>query len=360
MKSSLSDLISGIRQLDAFLSNTERQAELIALLNARPEQLPHSEAQLVGEVVASATSSRQYVYMVAIVALYGLLERYAISAINDYVMEVSRISGTYERLPERIRANHLQASLRLTEGILKDRFRTDTTWEQVISNLNSCLPGSGAFKLNSSAYSFHRGNITLARLGEMLGGIGVALHPRRVVNTLSYSAYLEQLFPERDISGLSDHELGPLIDSLDDLVERRNSVSHGVLQVDSIESVDLLRERCKFLTAFGQSLYEIMTDELLRYEVERGAAVRLGRPIAVFSSGAMGIRLTGSISIGDRVFALGKGGFDAPAFGKILSLQIQGNPLEHVDADTPIDVGVMTDFKPFRGRVYYRSSSEVW
>lgn len=360
MKSSLSDLVSGIRQLDEFLSRTERQAELIALLNARCEELPRAEAQLIGEVIASATSSRQYVYIVAIVTLYGLVERYAISAISDYVTEISRLSGGYEHLPEKLRANHLQASLRLTEGILKDKYRIDESCEQVISNLYSCLPGSASFKLNSSAFSYHRGNITFGKLAEMLAGIGVVLHPRRVVNTQSYSTHLGKLYPDRNINALSDHELGPLIDSLDDLVERRNSVSHGALQVDAIESIDLLKERCRFVKALASSLYEIMTDEILRYEVSRGVAVRIGRPIAVFKNGAIGIRLIGSVATGDRVFALGKVGFDSPAFGKILSLQVDGNPLDRVESNSSINVGVMTDFKPFRKRVYYRSSCEVW
>lgn len=234
MKSAIADFKAGIDQLLVFLDRTEHEQELIVSLKERKHELPAREAELLSILIDTATSTKQYIYTVSIVSLYGLLERLVDNLLIGFVVHLEKFSKLFDGLPEVIRKNHLPYSLALAEALLKDSFRTETTHEKVIANLHSCLSGSTAYKLNGSAFALHRGNINLNRISEMLAGVGVQNHLKRVVRTPTFSHFLSGMEPERNIRKLNDSELKSLFDPIDDLVERRNGVSHGVVQVDDL------------------------------------------------------------------------------------------------------------------------------
>ena len=233
MKSAIADFEAGITQLLVFLDRTEHEQELIVLFKERKHELPAREAELLSILIDTATNTKQYIYTVSIVSLYGLLERLTDNLVISFVVHLGKLSK-FDGLPEVIRKNHLPYSLALADALLKDSFRTETTHEKVIANLHSCLSGSTAYKLNGSAFALHRGNINLNRISEMLAGVGVQNHLKRVVRTPTFSHFLSGMEPERNIRKLNDSELKSLFDPIDDLVERRNGVSHGVVQVDDL------------------------------------------------------------------------------------------------------------------------------
>lgn len=353
MKSALADFKAGIDQLLVFLDSIEHEQELIGLLNERKRELPAREYDLLTQLIAAATNTKQYTYTVTIVSLYGLLERLVDSLVSGFVVRLSEFSELYERLPEVIRKNHLRCSLALAEALLKDRFRTETTNENVIANLHSCLSGSKDYRLNGAAFALHRGNVNLGRITEMLAGVGVPSHLERVVRAPTLSQYLVGLELERDISALTSEELKMLLEPIDDLVERRNDVSHGVVQIDDIESIELLKERCAFICAYGNALFELLIHDALKYTAEIGVAQALGRPIAVYDHRIVCFEAACQIAVGDQMFALTSDPLEPVRSGAIASLQIDRVDHREIVTATPVQFGAQVPFHANDGYDYY-------
>lgn len=283
MRACIQSFKAGIEDLLAFLTNTEHEAELVQHLcrPARFGTLEPKEQQLLTRITAARTDRKRYIYAVAIISLYGLLERFVEALIVAFVERIARLVDSYDRLPEAIRKGHLQLSLDLTKALIEERHRQGTTPAEVIGNLHSCLSGAPAFRLNGAAFVLHRGNISLQRITGFLASVGIDGHLRRVTLTRDFLLFYEAREPERNIRDVADQDLAALLEPIDGLLQRRNQVAHGV--VDDIESVDLLKERCRFVEAYGAALYDVLAQEVLRYEIARPGTQSLGRPIAVYN-----------------------------------------------------------------------------
>jgi hypothetical protein len=57
---------------------------------------------------AERTDRKRYVYAVAIISLYGLLERFVEALIQAFVEQIAQLVDAYDKLPEEIRKGHLQ------------------------------------------------------------------------------------------------------------------------------------------------------------------------------------------------------------------------------------------------------------
>lgn len=358
MKPALAVFNSGIDQLTSFLETSASEQKLFSRLNDRKATLPPDEGALLEQVVASSTHARQYIYAVAIVSLYGLLERLVDALIVQFVSQVSSLSGTYERLPDKIRSQHLPQSILLVDALLKDRFRSETTAEEVIANLHSCLAGHSSYKLNGFAFSLHRGNINVSKINEMLNGVGAQHHVTRIVRTPSFGEFLRKLNLERDLSSITSGETQRLLDPLDELVERRNEISHGVIEVANIESVELLKGRCAFIRAYGAGLHEMLFQELLKYLSEIGVAQRLGRPIAVYNNRIVCFETSGNLAVGDQIFAVTAEAIEPIRCSSVKSIEIDHVRQEAIATETPVRFGVEVGFYAVDGHDYFSVAAE--
>lgn len=351
MKSALADFQAGIDQFLVFLERTEQEQELIKLLYDRRSDLPVREAELLTAMVANATNTKQYIYAVAIISLYGLMERLVDSLISNFVIQLGELSSRFEELPEVIQKNHLPFSLTLAESLLSDKFRTETTHGDIIGNLHHCFSGSEDYKLNGLAFTFHRGNLNLNRITEMLTAVGVHAHQRRISKTQVFVQYcLEQT--EHTIDKMNDNQIKSIFDPIDDLVDRRNEVSHGVVQ--NIESVNLLKERCIFVRAYGVGLFDILWAGVLEYAAKIGEAKKLGVPIVVHNHSIVCFEIQNTrIAVGDLLFALTANNLEPVRLSAILNLQIEGVDQSVIDAVDPVKIGVQISFNAKSNYDYY-------
>jgi hypothetical protein len=350
MKASIQTFRAGIGELSEFLTSTEHQTELIGLLLQRENGLDARERQLVSNIALARTDRKRYVYTVAIVSLYGLLEQFIDTCVEAFIVRIARSVKSYEAMPEAVRRNHVFLSTDLLKAISEERGRRSLTVEGVIANLHSCLSGAPNFRINGSAFVLHRGNVTLSRITSYLASVGVDTHLRKVSQSAEFVEYFRNVAPERSILAAADQELPAIFDPIDDLVSRRNQVSHGSISIDDIESTELLKERCRFVTAYCGALYEVLVLEALRYQVAHSAVQRLGRPIAVydnsivcFESGAF------QIAVGSIVAAETGNNVQPFRYGPISSLQIDGQPVDQL---------LPTDNRRFGARVPFRAGEE--
>lgn len=327
MNATLQTFRAGAAELKRFLDSSEKQEELLRLLmrEERRKQLKPDEEALLGAVSRTATDRRRYIYAVAIVSLYGLLERYVDGIIADYLAHLSQLVPSFAALPEAIRRNHFDLSIELARLVADERYRLEINKEEIIANLYGCISGAAPFKVNGAAFVIHRGNVTLQRIGEFLTKLGVSPHLPKVIRSGSMRGYLRERDPDRDYSQISDDDLKAILGPIDDLVERRNEISHGVVNIDDIESIDLLKERCRFVDAYGRSLYEILMQEVIDREIKLPHATTLGRAIKVIKRSIVCFEKDQcTLRLGDILVAKTSDSLMPFRFAPIESIQIEG------------------------------------
>jgi hypothetical protein len=327
MSAALRSFLAGVDELGRFLDSSEKEAQLLKLLlpEARRGQMELAERELLDHLSRGTTDRRRYVYAVAIVSLYGLLERYVAGVVADHIARLAELAPSFADMPEAIRRNHFGLSVELARLAAEERHRSDVRKEDVITNLHGCLAGAVPFQVNSAAFVIHRGNVTLQRIGEFLGNLGIASHLPKIFRAVAMKDHLADRDPERDYSRTSDDDLQSVLQPLDDLVERRNEVSHGIVNVDTLESIDLLQERCRFIAAYGRALHEVLMQEVIAREIALPRATPLGRPIKVFNREIVCFEHAGcSVRVGDILVARTSDASMPFRFAPIESIQIDG------------------------------------
>lgn len=346
MKSCVQSFRTGVDELLTFLASTEHETELTGLLLQRQDILNDRERELLSKIASARTDRKRYLYTVSIVSLYGLLERFVDSLIETSISRISSSVSSYEKMPEKIRENHIPLSLALIKAIGEERHRSATTQEEVIANLHSCLTGNAEFRVNGAAFVLHRGNISLTKVSEFLSALGVNNHLRRITRSPVLLDFFRGTEPERDILKIADQELPTLLHPIDDLVERRNQVSHGVINIAEIESIDLLKERCRFVKAYGEGLYYLMVQEALKYHVEQDSVKHLGKPIAVYDKSIVCFEIVSTpIMVGNSIAASTGDELEPFRYGDISSLQIDKVPHQEILAEEPMKIGARISFK---------------
>jgi len=346
MKAAVENFLSGLSDLKGFLRNAERESALTAILlrDDRFRLLSPDEQSLLSEISRAGTSKRQYLYAVAIVGLYGLLERLVDSVLESYVAELSRSVRSYVELPEAIRKNHLPASIELLKAINEERYRGDIQIPDVIANLHSCMTGSAGFQINGTAFVLHRGNIKLDKVRGFLASLGLDAANRKLLVMPSFDDFFSDADPPRDVRQVPDQDLDLLLSPIDDLVSRRNEIAHGV--VDEIESVDLLLARGSFLAAFVHALHERLQMELLPFKVAGDGTQALGQPIAIFGGSiACFESATCRLAVGDSIVAVTEDTLMPYRWSEVQGLQVDRVDLPELKLSEKTQFGVKVGFK---------------
>lgn len=354
MKTCIDTFASGLNDLNLFLANSERESELVRRLreDARQPSLSSDEKELISDIARAATSKKQYVYAVAIIVLYGLLERLVDTILEEYIVIVSGFVDRYDKLPEGIQKNHVPLSIELLKAVVEERHKGDLTTTEIIANLHSCLSGDPSFRINAPAFILHRGNITLERIRGFVKALGIEAPARRVLVMPTFVKWFAAADPPVDVQNFPDADLDRLLAPIDDLVERRNLVAHGI--IDDIETVDLLKERCHFVAAFAEAFHELLQQEMLRVEVSSGRSRALGRPIEVFNDHIVCFEAEScKIAVGDRIVAATGDKLVPFRWSAVIRLEVDRTAHQSLDITSSTKFGVQVDFSARRNHDYF-------
>jgi hypothetical protein len=203
--------------------------------------------------------------------------------------------------------------------------------------MHLCVNGEN-FRLNTIAFIDHKSNFRIESINQFFAAIGIPGISGLVKKVPGLQKSLSKRFPEGDIDRRSDKII---FEDLDDLVWRRNMISHG--WPNDTLSVDMMKERIEFVKVLGQSLYDVLRQSVLPYIVKyRGHS--LSKPIAVYNNTIACFKIeSGSLSDGDKMISRSLNGRYCE--GKILELQVDGVQKLEVSAPPDIDVACRLNFK---------------
>jgi hypothetical protein len=354
MKACVDTFAAGLNDLILFLDNADRETELVKSLlrETRQSSLTCDEKGLITEIAKAGTGKRQYVYAVAIIGLYGLLERLVDSILEKYIVIISGLVDRYDDLPESLRRNHVTLTIELVKAVSEERHRGDLTTAQIIANLHSCLSGDSVFRVNAPAFVLHRGNITLHKARDFLKALGIEASARRMLVMPAFETFFAAADPPRNVHSIQDADLERLLTPIDDLVERRNSVAHGI--IDDIETVDLLIERCRFVSTFVEALYDLLQQEMLRVEILCGHCQPLGRPLNVFNDHIVCFESEKcTVAIGDRIVAATGDALMPFRWSAVINLEVDRTRHQTLDINSTTRFGAEVAFNARKNHDYF-------
>jgi hypothetical protein len=162
------------------------------------------------------------------------------------------------------------------------------------------------------------------------------------------------IYQDRDIRGVADLDLAALFEPIESLVDRRNEISHGIINIDDIESVDLLTARCLFLMSYVHALYVVTVQELLKHMAARTKMRLCGKPVAVFNHCIVCLEIANQeVAEGDILVAATQDSLEPFRFGRIERLEVDKVATKRVVATDPVKFGAQVSFHASEHHEYY-------
>lgn len=272
-------------------------------------------------------------YKAIIISLYGVLEYYIGSWIQEFIDTLPSLVDNYNNLPEKLRKNHFDLSIKLIKMVSENRYAKyeHLQKEDILINLSSCLELPSSYKLNCEAFSPFSGNLKHQKIVDALKALDIELVERLKTNTKFRSFLIEKYGPNIDNRGIE------LFSKIDDLVVRRNDISHG-MQVDDLLKLTEFDDYIEFLENYGVAIFETLLEEILRYE-SKYLYEKIDRVIAVYKQGSvLCFELeNNNIKIGDYIIVEMNSFFEKK---DVLQIEVDNQSMGSISSTKKTNIGV--------------------
>jgi hypothetical protein len=250
--------------LDEIASELAELRSLVASVTPVNSALAGHQDSVVRQYL---TIRRRFDYAALVVALYAAFEKFAEDLVASYA-RLAALRSSYEALPECLTRKHLERSAGiLARGRLGEGRHAGLREIDVVRNLFGCLSGAKPYFLNEAAIVAHDVNLRAEELGRLFASVGiekVCERSRRADRLLAwFSAASGRDAPSHDgVPGATIRE------RLNDLVERRNQVTHrGGNPLDLLGVTEMV-ELIDFIEALAGSVFSITIACYLRSRYE--------------------------------------------------------------------------------------------
>lgn len=206
---------------------------------------------------------RIFEYKSITISLYGILEKHIGVWIKEYISRLPKIINNYNDLSDKFKKDHFNLSIKLLALIGENKHSKyeSIRKESVLSKLSSCIENPFKFQLNSDAFYLSTGNLKHAKIAEALSYLDIKLTASLKVVGQRPKGFLCNSTSNIESKG---DELFGLID---DLVTRRNDISHGE-DVDNILNVTEFSRYVEFLEGYGQAIFQILVEKITQIEAD--------------------------------------------------------------------------------------------
>lgn len=196
--------------------------------------------------------------------MYGTLEKFIEIWIKEYLDILSNIVPEYNQIDEKIREQHFELSLKLISTITsrESAKHKHLSKEQVLRKLNSCIENPSDYKFNTEAFVLLSGNLKHNKIVELFKPLNIDLNGKLKIN----QTFIQYCQEKRQIKNLANLQADFLYEKINDLVERRNEISHGSEVIENILSHSVLEDYTQFLENYCQAIFEILTEEVVKHE----------------------------------------------------------------------------------------------
>ncbi len=295
---------------------------------------------------------RRFDYAALVVALYASYEKF----VEDIVSAYARIKARgkpYSELPQKLIEKHCRKSTEIvSRGSLGKGRYIGLTEFTIIDNLHQCMSNLPNYQLNDVAVVAHENNLRYHETLSLVANLGISDLCNKVRRTDALTSWFA------NASSLTGHidsvPRETVLARLEDVVERRNQITHRGGSPDNILGPDEMRDLVDFVEATCQGIFTVIVRDYIECDYiipqiaielivkegpyKNGTVVVIGNPGASTSIGQP-IICTAGVS---RIFC-----------GRVTSIQLDGNPCDSVDDRSVSQIGIEVDFKiPKSAKLY--------
>jgi len=229
---------------------------------------------------------RIYEYKSIIISLYGIIEKYVEIWITEHVDNLTLLFDNYYNIPDKIRKSHFDLSLKLITLINENRYNkySNIKKEDLLNNLNLCVNKPAKFKLNREAFSPISGNLKHNKIVESFEYINIKLNDI-LLNNKEFSNYLIDKVGQ----GIDNEKPETLYQELNQLVDFRNEIAHGV-EVTQLLNKTELESYIEFITNYGKAIFETLHEKEIKYECENSYEI-IDEIIDVYNSSILAFNI---------------------------------------------------------------------
>jgi len=195
-------------------------------------------------------------YKAIIISLYGLLEKYIELWIQAYLTRLSNFI-TYNQLNESFKNKHFDLSMKLINVVIEGRQAkySHIKKEDILKKLNTCIENTQPYNLNVEAFTMQSGNLTHSRIEEIFKTIDITNLKKELLKN-------SQLVTLIGISStqFSNTESNVLFAKINELVERRNRISHGA-KIDDLLDLSALEPYIEFLEKYCIAILRVLEEK---------------------------------------------------------------------------------------------------
>ena len=353
MQDALTSFEAELDRLDNFLDAAYAEDNLIRKMLGLPEFDSKLVDGLLKTVQSHSTVIRRHNFISSVIVLYGALERYVEEAVGEYVKQLVEIYQKFENLPNVLQDKHTRLSIDYLASLKHRKTRETEDLHAIVTTLNNCLTGGTSFKLNAGAFCLRSSNMKLGRIREILSNLEISLENKRILSMPTYTNYLKENV-ETSVEYMSDREAHAALSYVDELVTLRNHIAHGVINLEEIESKQVIRSRANALRVFASSVNEVMCRELLKCRLERGEFLEIDGRTQTYGDRILCFPLIdGHIARGDILVMQPAEKSAELRYGRIETIQIDDKDEAEVYGQCSLTVGVRVDFKVKGNGTFY-------
>lgn len=359
MRGSLAAFYSELGRLEEYISRSELEADLLKAIASAGGEFAEDKKELIGKISSGTTINRRYGYFLAIIIMYGALERLVDEGVQEYLNDILIIGGKLSALPIPIQNAHVPLSIEQLHLIQSGRIQDKADIPAIIRNLTPDEASGSTQRLNTKAFTLRSGNMNFDRIKSIFKNAGVVLDGKRLASTAEFDEQYGKLFGA-DLDLDSPAAVDKMPKRIDDLVGLRNLVAHGVIDTDQIEDRDLIKQRIAETKAFAAALSKVIEQEILIYSISIGKLLPLSPLIAVYNNEVVCCELNaGQLNIGDLI-AMPVGGLAEPIrYGRVLSLQVDNELADDVQGVMGLKIGMKVNFHARTGGSYYQVPKDI-
>lgn len=351
MKSSLSAFQKGLFELQLYLNGLDLEKQLISPTGESALEWTYLYNKFYNHHAANRAIKKRYDYNSIIISMYGLVEQYIKALMHDYIESLQKIVPSYSKLPKHILNNHVAVSFELIKQTEQSRYRGTNTKKEIISKLNSCLNDHQRYELNCEAFCHHTANFRSDVVDDFFRKVGISNIMQQTLGNPKFSNQLKDLGLselrddiEKTVGKRKKEDRVKSLQErafyfLNDLADRRNEVAHGL--TSDLLDLDILLNYIEFLNAFGNCIYDVLFQKLLKEEV-RFIGSNIGKPTNVYKDGYVSCIFSNNVQIKKDDYIVAQNDNELVS-GRILEIQIDEVEVNEVAEESSIEMGLRTD-----------------
>lgn len=231
-------------------THIEYQKDVVRLIKKLAGATDEATLELRHHIIASLQNEKVFLYTSNVIFLYGAFEHFIEEICKEYVSYLSIVIKDFDKLEPKIVDDYFSKWSLLPSKLSYSKF-SHLNLNFLIANINEVI-NDNKNKILSECFIQNGGNYRHRVVSEVFQSLGRSEIDSKIQKYPKLQSVLSNL-------GLDNTSLDSQFKTIDDIVERRNTIAHGAEIVDILDE-DSVSDAIAFFEAYAEALTLFLKD----------------------------------------------------------------------------------------------------